>query len=901
MDRQISFIGREKEVSLIDKLIGTKYTRYVICIHAAGGIGKSRLIREIFNSYSTSEIENLIVTEILDFDDISLLIPENMRRKISQMLGQEHFTSYLRSEVDYRKIQVVGVSTERLEEEKERVRQIFSDCFNGVSEETRIVLFFDTTDKFEEGKEIWQDLKTILPRLRNVIVLLAGRNAKMIWESLQPKVGSEFVRLIELKPLSERDSRLYLEEKEKIKHIETESDLADKLILLSGGIPILLDLAVEWRARGISLDWLVKSSLEVLTELSREQMENYQEEFKQQLVSHIKDLRSPMDELVLMMAHVYPLDVDMISPIANGRSAQELFEEAKEYPFVKQLPNNSITLHDLMRDMVNSYVWPGVTAKEDRRTWYSEQAMEHFKNKIAYLTIQINKLEHQMVGEEENTAFEISLRLEELEQQLWALKEQLLIHTLITNIENGIETFVEIFEEATKETRLALRQRFIDILQNCSTKLSKSQICILDFHRGQQTFANGEFDITKKSTEELLKRSELSIELKIDTLLLKGNAEIRLGEVRKGILDFTKAVKACEENNLKLLEIKSKNALGWAHRLTGDLDQAQRFYREARNLCLEEGGPDRKELTEVYGQLLNNYAFVLSNENRTRKAAIDTAHTAIEHWKKTANDIGLGAGYLVLGIVYYRSDLSELAFDAFQKALNIFEPLRLNDWIGQIYSWRGAQFFDIEEYHQAERDFKKSLEIGAVNIKAMTLNRLSRIYMNRHEWDLAEKTMLESLDYAKRIPDYIYWLGSIARLISIAAKKGESHRLVEFKQQVEECEKEFNNPDKNSIGIAYLGLAKLAFLQNDHSKIPMIVDFLKRGIPLVVEHGSHARTDIITRLAIIEEDFHLTDSEIIRNAGQDMKDFIYEKESENINYSTALEIMFKWANWKGKN
>jgi hypothetical protein len=29
-----------------------------------------------------------------------------------------------------------------------------------------------------------------------------------------------------------------------------------------------------------------------------------------------------------------------------------------------------------------------------------------------------------------------------------------------------------------------------------------------------------------------------------------------------------------------------------------------------------------------------------------------------------------------------------------------------------------------------------------------------------------------------------------------------------------------------------------------------------------------------------------------------MIDFIYKKEKEDLNYSTALEIMYRWANWK---
>jgi hypothetical protein len=93
-------------------------------------------------------------------------------------------------------------------------------------------------------------------------------------------------------------------------------------------------------------------------------------------------------------------------------------------------------------------------------------------------------------------------------------------------------------------------------------------------------------------------------------------------------------------------------------------------------------------------------------------------------------------------------------------------------------------------------------------------------------------------------------------------------------------------------------LVKLAFLQNAYDRIPLIIELLEKGIPYIVEYGSWVRTDIVTRLELIEEDFHQTDDEIIQKVGQRMIDFIHKKEKEDLNYSTALEIMYRWASWK---
>lgn len=903
MFEQISFIGREKEVALIDKLIEARGNRYIITINAQGGIGKSRLIWEVYKKYRVKKIENLFIGEIVDFDDLTYHIPENVTRKISQMLDPNFFVPYFNAEIDYRKIQSIDVSLERLEEEKQRVHQKFIECFNEVSSQNRTVLFFDTTDKLEIGKGVWLDLETKLPSLKNSVILIAGRNAKDLGKFFQSKIGNEYAKIIDLEALSEHDSRRYIEAKQKQKHITIEPELVDKLILLTEGIPILIDLAVEWRARGISLEWLVQDKLKDLKKLDRDQMDIRHKEFEKQLVSHIKDIRSPMDQLVLLMAHVYPLSVEMVRFLLRESKAQDLFEHAKSYVFVKQLPTNYITLHDVMRDMVKEYVLPEADPEKDRRREYSEQVLTLYKSKIDGLNKDIEEINLVLADNQQDEAFELSLRREELNQQIWVSREQLLFHTLFTNVSKGVKTFVELFDEATRESRLLRRRRFVNILENYRKELSPEEFCILELHNAHQLFTDSEYKVAKNLCIDLLRRKEIPAEQKIEIYILKGNVEIRLGDVGKSIKDFEEAINISKDNNLKLQEIQARNAVGWAHRLTGDLDKAKNYYREARTLCIEEGGPDKKELQEVYGLIMNNYAYALSSENETRKAAIDLAQTAIEHWKKIGNEIGLGSGYLVLGIAYYQSDHAPLALQTFQQALNIFEPLKLNDWLGQIYSWRGAQYFDIKEDEKAEENFELSLELGASNIRAMTLNRLARVYMRKHQWDLAEKTMTEALESAKNIPDYVYWLGSVARLISISAKKYllDRKRITEefdkYKNEVESCITEFKNTDKNSLGMAYLGLAKLAFLLNDMNKKEIISKYLQEGIPLIVEHGSFAHSDILTRLDIIEEDFDKTNTKIIRAIGKEMQKFVIEREIENINYSAVLDRMFKWANW----
>lgn len=994
MPEQVPFIGREDEIAEIQNLIENWGNRQVICIYGDGGIGKTRLVQEIHKWYLQSEHQiiseksegqtgqsqglqiekqSIQATGIIDFDDPSLRNPENMNRKIANMLDQEAFKDFFQAQMDYHKIRAAGVSSERLNQERLAVNQIFTDRFNTVSNKKRVLLFLDTTDHLEEGKGVWQDLERKILQLRNAVILLAGRNANEIGESLQSNIDNH-VEIIELEPLSKKDRQTYLAQKQEQKHITIEPDLAEKLLFLSGGRPILLDLAVEWRARGISLEWLVKESLEKIQSLDKEEKEKRQQDFEQHLVSHIKDLRSPMDQLILLMSYVYPLNTEMISQFLKEEISLELFNEAASYVFVKQLPNGYLCLHDETKRLVDKYVWPEIDPEYARRHWYSEVTVTYLSNEITCLTENIEKFEKELVEFEKEDKYsenilKVSLQLENLEQQLWQFKEQQLVHALFANLDKGIQLFVKFFDEATKTSRFTFRQNLFEKLQLHAEKFSPEQLYIRDIHKVKLCSDRGEYEEAKELSEAILKRKDISLEHQIETLILLGNVKIRLGLVEESIANFKKAVEISKANEFvyKLLKrwrrfwssenhireivtalkkainirkpkeffyrffsqilyhpretldllttiktevftgghdslavwrVKANNALGYAYRQIGALDHAEKYYREARRKCLLEGGPDRKELQDDYGWISNNLAFVLSDSNKTRRTAIDIATSTLEHWQSIGNHIGLGAGYLVLGIAYYRSNIYEPALDAFQHALDIFTPLKHKDWLGQIYSWRGALYQDLGRLDDARRDLEESLEIGAKNIEAMTLNRLGRVYMSRENWDLAEEKMKESLKRAQQIPDYVYWLGSIARLAFIATEKSEYHRLHEFNQMLQDFLNNVEYPERNSLGMAYIGLGKLAFGQNDPHKVETIVDFFKKGITLVTEFGSYSRTDVLSRLELVEKDFHKINPQIIRSVGDTLREYVSEKEKENIAFSTVTPKMYNWANWK---
>lgn len=247
MAEQVPFINREEELALIDKLIGEWGTLRMLCIHAPGGIGKTRLLQEVRTRYKSSKQPRLITTDIIDFDDRTLHVAENVGQRIAQMLDEETaessmqhvFDPHIQSLIDLRKMEMAGVSVERLSQQYIYSDTLFIECFYTIAEQKRIVLCVDTTDALKET-DFWDYLIRMAGQLKNTLILLAGRNAKDIGKFLQSALGEGVVRIRELPPLLEKAGEAYLLQKLQLLHTELdpESKLTKKLLLLSGGNPI---------------------------------------------------------------------------------------------------------------------------------------------------------------------------------------------------------------------------------------------------------------------------------------------------------------------------------------------------------------------------------------------------------------------------------------------------------------------------------------------------------------------------------------------------------------------------------------------------------------------------------------------------------------------------------------
>lgn len=881
------FVGRTEELGQIDKLIQQIHDenlRGVLLVVGEGGIGKTRLLQKVHEQYTTAE--GLFVMDIVDFDDFTTRSPESIENQIIKGLGNEAaFATYQQELEVLTDFQRLGASWQTLERHSIRVRQTFIDNLNQFINHLHktVIFLFDTTEKLknETAREYFMGL---VQDTRNAIFILAGRpepEVQYLWTRVT-QILEHRAQQIEMKPFTQADADVYLQHKEEQMNITFGHDIKVKLLTLAGGKPILIDLAAEWLAREIPVMWREQVNLD--------SSDMAVDEFEKNLVHNIENLPAPLNRFVLLMSWIYPFSVQMIAQLLDlstaksetpEKLADRLFEEAKTLVFVKALPSNLIMLHDEMRRMIDKYLWPEQDPYYIRRRHFSQRYLPLLKQQIA----ELEQTKEQNSGNQSKDKTKTSA----ITVEISALKRELLQHTLVVNVTEGVEIFNKLFDDATDNQNFLIRDALLEPVLAYKTQLTETQEYQVEIREVANYLFFGKYTKAVELSTKLELRVENSYQERVEIILHLADAQVRLGQLKAAIVNFQKAVSLCAAHELHTALIPSRNGLGWAYRLTGDIEKAKQIYLETLRLLVEKNnfGVD-------YGWLLNNLTFVLSE--RERQNAINMGTTAIAHWEELGDEFGLGAAHSTMGIVYYRSDFAELSLENFNKARHIFTELGSEEWLGRVYSWRGALYQDMgkDKLDDAEHDLVKSLELAPVEMKAMTLNRLGRVYMARGQWAKAKEFMQQSLESAKEIPDYVYWLGSIARLIFIAAESEENAaaHLEEFEQMLDKFTSQGYPCEENSLGMVYLGLGRLALHRDD--KVSAAIEYLKKGIQLVTEYGSYARGDIRSRLAHFQKDFARLDPARIHLVGQQLTDFALGKMLKDSRYSLVINITRNW-------
>ncbi|MCP4350707.1 MAG: ATP-binding protein [Desulfobacterales bacterium] len=894
----LEIIGRDKELSLIEKLLKEWDTRRILCISGAGGIGKTRLLQEIRCRFKTDNNEHLylLIADIMDFDNPIFHNTHNFSLEIARQLGEIKFESYQKELLSLREMEMVEYSQERLARKRKASIQKFITCFNSISLQQRILLLFDTTDALQGKKDVWKFIAEIFPHIKNCLLIITGRDAGVIGESLKTSFDKD-IQVIDLLPLNTDDSDVYLEQKLEQLYTSFESDVSQKLILLAKGKPILLDLAVEWRARNIPLDWLIKLTVKEFDSISDEKKEKMYRDFEYSLVSHIAEVHYPIDRVFLAMSRFYPLETAMLAELLNipAHEAESLFEEAKTYTFVKILPDGRISLHDEMRRMVNEYLWKIVDPGGKRRSRDSTRAAKYLIRKIEELEVVIRKLK-----DEDRSRLDVSLKLSEVEENVGLLTTQLILHTLISDIEKGFSIYKDTFWKARDERKLRFAKELEEIIQPYISRLNPDQQYEFTILHGRLLNDTRKVQEAKKLFGQLLDENQGNSEREADIHNALSVSEINLGNYELALKHQRKSYSIIQWLKKEEYYSRVANKLGDIYKLRGEFKESLQYYRAALDAELQADSPDRNSVASI----LNNMGYVFGLEGEYNEGE-RFCQQAIDMWIYENLSEKAGEGEIALSTIFRDKGEYNNAITYLRKAITRFKEPDDAPWLVRAY------------LHSGWTQWYQSLEIGESDeiriVKKAFENDIKRARRKR-SLHLARDSFEKSLELAEKYhvhAELPLILGKYSNVCWLLDEKEKARRLI---NEAFELSKEYN--DIYQAIDSLLVMAEFDYTEGKYDKIPDYAKILQDeyeskgySYPLLFGRMRRFLADIAYEAGDYDKALHKYSEGIAlinQHGGYSMYSIDYELESLKNKLDTLPAVKaYEWIThlktyWKGK-
>lgn len=841
MTKIIPFIGREQELDQIDTWINEQGTYRVVCIDGEGGIGKTRLLQEIHRRYGRDQAE-IFVTRILDFDDRTLQTPISLGLAMSQVLIrpdeeiEDKFKSYLEMLHFYQQL-TASASTPKslIKEIRGKMLDAWYQDFNQITLNSRVIYLFDTSEKIKNNKEVTDYLKQNLlsKKANNALFIIAGRNADDLFHDFYPLL-EDSTQLISLQPFDNNSAYTFMQEAT-FDFLE-DQDLAQKIIFLADGRPILLGLATDLLERQYDLNWLKDISLDDLQNLSLESLEKYKNHFKQNLVKEIGENRTNLDILIQTLSRIYPANSELIETVLeiSEHDAEVLFQNAKEYIFMKILPDGTISLHDEVRALIQELVWPSNDPTTERRQAESRLAAKYYSEQVKMLEDKLKK-------------HDLSLHASQyITDKLNLTIENWVEHALYADVNNNFKIYLQYVTEARRTNKIILAKRLQDLASNYSETLSEENLYALYYWQSWLLYDEEKTTQAKEGFQNLLEKYGTDIQRRADIFSGISASEVKLGNFETALVNQKESLNLSIQLNKISDAAQRANSLGYIHRLRGEWNVAIEYYERAFDLALESPDTDGKDL----GLILNNWGYALGLEGKYEKAQ-DYCKQAIAHWESLKLTKDVARGETTLASIYRDQGKYDKAIELVNTALTRLEDtpfdgqslsrayftLGWTQWFkGASEEYRGN--IDLELINAAHLSFEKSLTLARkyhINIVLPgILHQMSNVLWLLGEKEKARQYNQESYMLSKRMHDIRYAIDSLVGFAEYDYKDGEYAKIPTYAQKLWDDYESKGYPFNLFYGRMRRILADVAFEQGNYDTA---LGLYAKGIKQIASHG----------------------------------------------------------------
>ena len=905
MEHHLPFIDHESELAFIDSVIQEWGTRRVLCIDGVAGSGKTYLLQEIHRRYTDGQSKTVpvVVTDIIDFDDPALHFFQNVGCKMAHMMGEKLFEPYLRVLLNWRRMEASGVGLEQLNQASLAVNRTFVECFKMIS--ARVLILMDSIESLEQS-DLLSYMIDIGRQLENVVLIIAGRNTSNIAEPLRAEMGKD-IQTIPLEPFAKNAVETYIHLKHAVLQGSPEPHLFAKLMVLTGGHPVLLDMAIERYTHGPASAWLIEQSAGEIETLPPDQRQQYQEEFERELARYAANIRQDEGLLSMILSRIYPLNIPMIAALLERGedAATELFEKMQQLVFVKKLPEDRICLHEAALRIISNHIWAEEDPSEEKLRHYSRIAASHLCHQYEAITRRLEHLhaleatefedQHEHRADSRDVwykeyymplACDHFLERASLEHALNRVQVQELYYTLYVDSSEGIRTFASMFDEANRAYNFRLRNILLDTLQHHIQNVApeyqrewerRRVVCLLD---------DAKYEAARELATSIVNQEELAAELQIETLIELGNAEGRLGHPEEAFANFERAMNISKEHGLEAHFARAQYARGWAYSNQGRYDLALDDYLEAYQLCLK--------LSDFHqiAWILHNMGYIHALRGN-RQSSLESCHAALDLWEELDYPRGLAAAYTVMGDAYARFNQSADALLYYSRALDIFARQNDIEWMSIVRCGRAFAFQSLGELEKAEIEQEWALAHGSIILKPRILHSQFLTWLSRGNIPKAREMLQACRATSQQIGDYFNDYKSFADMIELAWECEEWHKWQEYQDEHTRLYGYREGVDALRLrGSCLRKIADMAVCNGDYDAA---LAAYEHGLPLVAEYEIHERYTIRAQLRQTDKRLrdHVPDT-VMHRLGKDLALFWQSRPELVTRYPEVLLMFKRW-------
>lgn len=808
------FINRVDELECIRGHVEAWDTTRILVIDGPGGVGKTRLLERVYEQrreYSEALGERLIVTKVINLDDVRLQAPMNLGRRIALELDPQRFQRYSEETDRIVREESKGLLTpESLERYIHESDKLFLQAYNEIAQGKRILLLIDTVEDILP-LPVGLYLAKMVTQLRNTCALVAGRGGakakELIEQALKRAEQQEGVILdyLLLQNFKPETSAEYLDETPVKGYLEAQPHLRQNLLLLTEGKPLLLALAVEWLLRDVPLPELLERSPEELQALKPEEKKELGQRFEAALIAHVRYLKDPLADLILDMAHLYyRFDAEILSAITGwpeGKSREQL-GRMRDFFFVKAKPGGILVLHDEVARLVQEYVWPQLDPFGTRRKQLSQIAADHYRGRLERLKKRMQEAKEEALRAEKEgelaKASEAWRCWAEKRREQWVLTRELAHYTLEVDLKAGYDLFVEKFDQATDEYQFLFRAPLVEEIASYEEKFTGDEKYEVGIRIAKYLLDETEYQSAYNKAKDLLKAFPYQDHRRVDTFIQLANNAIRLGHLEEGRLYFEKALKLCEECRIpdRKWWAMAENGLGWACRVLGRWDEAIQHWHKAFDYSIEIG--DRHHMAMILNNL--GYVYYLTGDSQS---GLTLSQQALEIAESAGMERQVAANYSTLGEIYVAFDQYQEALAHCEQALAFFEREADEEWMAIVYHElaraKHHQAFDtletpIEQWEErlkealryAERSLQLCEDHGLLKEAPVIQYRVGSIKLDLRKIEEAERHLRKSIELSRAQEERFHLMVASAALAELAYLKGDKAAVREIEGEARE-------------------------------------------------------------------------------------------------------------------